>query len=157
MSTDPAEAIRRELDSPLIDDKGNVKPNFHLFPEYGTSHFILNDQGEPVPEHNVLAWARWFSTDPKRHVSFHDLGRVQISTVFMGLNHGWLQNSRIPVLWETMIFGGKFDQYQTRYTSKTWAEQGHKKALEMVLTQTRKSRSHAFKVLWKKYLKRYGA
>jgi hypothetical protein len=50
--------------------------------------------------------------------------------VFLGLDHAW--DSDIPVLWETMIFGGEHDQYQERYTSYEDALKGHQTALNLV-------------------------
>ena len=55
---------------------------------------------------------------------------IFVSTVFLGLDHAW--NSDVPVLWETMIFGGEHDQYQERYTSHEDALEGHKKALTLI-------------------------
>ena len=68
------------------------------------------------------------------------VGDVLISTVFlaldMGMNHlpfdcAGLQYA--PVLWETMVFGGRHDSYQVRYTSKEAALEGHAQAVKMVL------------------------
>lgn len=60
---------------------------------------------------------------------------VRISTVFLGMDHGWNINNNPnykPILWETMIFGGEHSDYQERYTSHKDALEGHKKALELV-------------------------
>jgi hypothetical protein len=48
---------------------------------------------------------------------------VAVSTVFLGINHNYTGGA--PVLFETMIFGGPWDQYQWRYTLRTEAERGH--------------------------------
>jgi hypothetical protein len=53
--------------------------------------------------------------------------------VFLGLDHVW--NSDIPLLWETMIFGGEHDQYMDRYTSYEEALEGHQTALNLVNKQ----------------------
>ena len=44
---------------------------------------------------------------------------VYVSTVFLGLDHGYTVDGP-PVLFETMVFSGQFDQEQERYA--TWAE-----------------------------------
>ena len=65
-----------------------------------------------------------------RHVGKDKIGDVGISTVFLGMDHGY--GGGPPVLWETMIFGGINDQYQERYISKKSAIEGHKRAVEAV-------------------------
>ncbi len=58
---------------------------------------------------------------------------VRISTVFLVVNYG------IPggplELFETMIFGGKHDMYQERYTTWDDAVDGHKYAVELAKGQ----------------------
>lgn len=39
-----------------------------------------------------------------------DKGRVEVSTIFLVLDHG--RNESVPVLWETMVFGGPDDMAQ---------------------------------------------
>lgn len=48
-----------------------------------------------------------------------DVGDVLVSTVFMGLDHNY-GDSGPPILFETMIFGGKLNQAQSR--QHTWRE-----------------------------------
>ena len=53
---------------------------------------------------------------------------VQVSTVFLRIDHGFSTNNPPdykPILWETMVFGGKYDQSQWRYTSHAAAVAGH--------------------------------
>lgn len=57
--------------------------------------------------------------------------KVCISTVFLGIDHSWGDDEK-PVLWETMIFGGKHDDYQERYTSVEAALAGHNLACQLV-------------------------
>ena len=59
------------------------------------------------------------------------MGDVEISTVFLAFNHAYLDTD-LPVLWETMIFGGEHDEYVERYTSRAAAIVGHTKAVAMV-------------------------
>lgn len=56
---------------------------------------------------------------------------VTVSTVFLGLDHGWGKGP--PILFETMIFGGPLDDYQVRYSSWDDAETGHKVAVRKAL------------------------
>jgi len=76
--------------------------------------FILNDKGEPIPEPDLLTWARWFEKGNRR-VATETIGESRISTVFLGLDHAFNPfDGGPPVLWETMVFGGPLDQEQER-------------------------------------------
>ena len=58
---------------------------------------------------------------------------VSVSTVFIGIGFG--DN---PLLFETMIFGGRYNHYQRRYYTYEEAEQGHLEALDLVFTDQSK-------------------
>jgi hypothetical protein len=95
--------------------------------------YILDKDGEPVPEPDSLKWAIWFEQASNRAVRQDHVGVVMVSTVFLGLDHYWPRNeAHEPVLWETMIFRGEHDQYQRRYTSRQAAEAGHVEAMMMI-------------------------
>jgi hypothetical protein len=49
---------------------------------------------------------------------------VEVSTVFLGLDHGYGMTER-PILWETMIFGGAHDENCERYSTWEEAKRGH--------------------------------
>jgi len=86
--------------------------------------YILNDLGEPIPALDLLAWAQWFETS-NRKVAMTEISRgVKVSTVFLGLAHGFDGNS--PILWETMVFGGPNNQEMDRCSgSRKQAEAMH--------------------------------
>ncbi len=89
-------------------------------------HYILDAAGEPVPT-DWLTWARWRdANDDARGVAVTQRDAVLVSTVFLGMDHGW--GAGPPVLWETMIFGGDHHDYQERYTSRADALAGHRRA-----------------------------
>ena len=90
--------------------------------------YVLNASGEPIAETNPLKWARWFQT-ADREVARDGHGNVNVSTVFLGLDHSF--GAGPPVLWETMIFGGAHDEYQKRYTSRVDALTGHARAVAL--------------------------
>jgi len=91
--------------------------------------YILKDK-KPVIEDNLLKWGDWFEK-AERSVATDTIGDVTISTVFLGLDHGFGSRNN-PVLFETMIFGGIHDQYQERYCTWDQAEEGHKVAVDIV-------------------------
>jgi hypothetical protein len=60
---------------------------------------------------------------------------ASISTVFLSMDHSYClpwETNKSPVLFETMVFGGKHDGYQERYYTYDEAAEGHQRILEMV-------------------------
>lgn len=72
------------------------------------------------------------------------LGKILISTVFLGIEHGFLEIE--PVLFETMIFMNgeddphNLDQYQERYKNYKDALKGHRRAVRMVINFLRNNK-----------------
>jgi len=91
--------------------------------------YVLNDEGDPVVETDLLKWAEWYET-ADRKLAADAIGSVKISTVFLGLNHAF--DDGPPMLYETMIFGGPHDDYQERYHNKVAALAGHDRAVALV-------------------------
>jgi len=50
-------------------------------------------------------------------------GTVDVSTIWLGLNHQWGDGP--PLIFETMVFGGGLDQEQERYSTESEALVGH--------------------------------
>ena len=93
--------------------------------------YILDKLGNPVLETDVLKWARWYEKADRLIVE-DKIGEVLISTVFLGLDHSF--GLGLPLLYETMIFGGKHNQFQERYSTRDKTIAGHTRALEWVKT-----------------------
>lgn len=91
--------------------------------------YILKDK-VPVEVFDLSEWGMWFETN-SRIVASDMIRGVHISTVFLGLDHNYTLEGP-PILFETMIFGGMYNQYQQRYRTYEGAEGGHKKAVQMV-------------------------
>jgi hypothetical protein len=72
---------------------------------YVKGHYILVDH-EPVPCTDLFEWAEWFETADRRVAHTHVLDLVEVSTVFLGLDHSRYLPSmnRPPILFETMAF-----------------------------------------------------
>jgi hypothetical protein len=88
---------------------------------------ILNGH-EVVPCIDIHIWEKWFTTTDT-HVANDMVSNVRISTVFLGVDHGW-DNRK---LWfETMVFGGALDGKINRYTTWNEAVAGHKAMVEEV-------------------------
>ncbi len=88
--------------------------------------YILNNEGVPTPA-DLLEWAKWMENG-NRIVARDELGALLVSTVFLGIDHNF-SNCGPPVLWETMIFGIKGDEYQVRASSREQALANHAEAV----------------------------
>ncbi len=77
---------------------------------------ISVEQAEPLLASPERVIAKTFLTT--------DLGRVEVSTVFLVLDHSFGDDGP-PVLWETMTFGGPEDLECRRYRSREDAVAGH--------------------------------
>lgn len=87
-------------------------------------YYILNQNGEPERETDVLKWAEW-QKNADRHLARDIISGSVISTVFLGLDHSMIAIGP-PVLWETMIFGLPDEEsYQDRYATRECALEGH--------------------------------
>lgn len=90
--------------------------------------YILRGK-RPVEVDDMLTWGRWFES-ADRHVGETQISKyVKVSTVFLGIDHGFDED--VPILFETMIFGGEHDDYTERYTTWEDAEVGHAKAVKL--------------------------
>lgn len=100
-----------------------------------TEWYIL-DGHEVCPVETYDEYHRWRqsikSDGPSftRRVAVDDIGAVHISTVFLGLDHGWGDGP--PVVFETMVFGGDMDENQWRYSTWDEAIAGHERVVAAV-------------------------
>ena len=106
-----AEAITPREDHALLDDDHNVVP------------FAVWQDGE-LDTDALLEWARRFEDIESRRVAETVIDGVRVSTVFLGLDHGF---GGAPMWFETMIFGGS--DYEERCTTWAEAEKMHERAI----------------------------
>jgi hypothetical protein len=93
--------------------------------------YIINSTGNVELCPDLRRWGEWMAGhDKERHLAKDVQGQVRVSTVFLGLDHGFGTEVSDPVLWETMVFNGVHDGDQDRYTTKEKALAGHKKMVE---------------------------
>jgi hypothetical protein len=73
-------------------------------------YYSLNERGEPVREPDLVTWAEKFDRQTRR-VAHETVCAYEVSTVFLGLDHGMRCEPTAPILWETMVFGdGPLDE-----------------------------------------------
>jgi hypothetical protein len=93
--------------------------------------YILVD-GKPVPELDLIRWAEWFGKTSNRAVASTQVGKSNIDTCFLGIDHNFHVNGP-PILWETLVFGGPLQGTMDRCAgSREQAEAMHASMVERV-------------------------
>jgi len=89
--------------------------------------YVLDKQGNPRVEPDVIKWGVWFSeSQAQRRIAYDCVGDIVISTVFLGIDHA-LPN-QLPILFETIVFKGELYDVpvaEARYHTKEEALKGH--------------------------------
>lgn len=85
--------------------------------------YILDAKGEPEPCQDIRAWGDWMGT-AERHLYDETVGGHRVSTIFLGLDHGF---GGVRLLWETCVFGGFLHGEINRYATRQEANDGHHK------------------------------
>lgn len=101
----------------------------------GLDHWIRDERGNVRPA-TMMEWGRWLETtsDDAKRVAHAAIGDdVVVSTVFLGMDHGFPPDPHRPVLWETLVFGGVLDGEMCRYRSEEEALRGHREMVARVL------------------------
>lgn len=76
--------------------------------------------GNPIGD---TEWLAGFKDRTYQRVAFDEVGDVQISTVWLGLNHAFGDGP--PLIFESMVFGGAHDEDCERYSTEAEALAGH--------------------------------
>jgi hypothetical protein len=95
-----------------------------------SQHYVLVN-GEVRPA-ELMEWAEWLE-NADRAIGRDVRNDVMVSTVFLGLDHSF--GGSVPLLFETMIFGGEHDQHLERYSTLNEAKEGHARAVAMAFPE----------------------
>lgn len=88
--------------------------------------YILEDNG-PVLCNDLEKWAKWYQESNRSiAVSENKSGDIKVSTIFLGIDHSMGEGE--PQLFETLIFGGEYDQKMSRFSTYKKALLGHVEA-----------------------------
>jgi hypothetical protein len=87
--------------------------------------------GNPI---SVAEWTELFHTAEYKQVQVTEGGGVRVSTVWLGIDHGF-GNAARPLIFETMVFGGGHDQEQWRYATEQEARAGHAEVCSAVFDE----------------------
>jgi len=96
-------------------------------------HYILDENGKPINPKSMDEYYRWIQLNGKSLKVTEINPVVKVSTCFLGMDHSWFGKddpTHAPVVFETMIFGGKHDCWQDRYCNKNVALADHDRVVE---------------------------
>lgn len=106
------------------------------------SEWYILDGREVRPAASYEEYFRWRDAQRGKHpratfqVAAEEVNDVTVSTVFLGLDHGWGEGP--PQVFETMTFDHRADptcdQFCWRYTTLDEAEAGHKAVVVAIRT-----------------------
>lgn len=91
---------------------------------------IFNDRISKLDDNDPERFTEWEKSRNEWHLKT-EIDLISISTVFLGIDHNHRKDGE-PILFETMIFGGKYDGWQKRYSTPEEARDGHGRAVKMV-------------------------
>jgi hypothetical protein len=101
--------------------------------------YILDGRTPVETGTDLRAYLKWMQANPEaRGIGLDHIGDAKISTVFLGWDQGIgflaakFGKALAPLLFETMVFGGKHHLFQRRYSTYDDAERGHAEAVKMV-------------------------
>jgi hypothetical protein len=89
-------------------------------------YYILD--GHETKSVSFEEWSKKYSTQDRR-VGRTEIGESEVSTVFLGLDHGWDGET---LLFETLVFGGPMDGEMNRCSTWEQAEEMHRALCEKV-------------------------
>jgi len=99
--------------------------------KFDLQYAVLDEDGNVVPA-TMLEWSTWSQANRVHRVIEQTFleGNIKVSTVFLGLNHGWEPGK--PHWFETMIFGPENTDemdYCERFATLKEARAGHQSAI----------------------------
>ena len=104
-------------------------------------YYVLDKRGNPRPARSMAEYME-FKGDHSRSVIaldvFEDFARV--STVFTGINYNFMEGP--PLVFETMIFGGKYNLSDWRASTRRGALANHQRAVALVRAALAKEGGH---------------
>lgn len=108
-------------------------------------YYVLDENNVPIAERDIDKYCKWIENEKNRRIAYTKVGSKAVSTVFLGIDHGF--DGGPPVLFETMVFGGKFNEYMERYCTYEGALEGHEKAVQLVKSVDKRNRENENKAL----------
>lgn len=101
-----------------------------LLPKYDRlQHYILDEERNIIPV-DLMTWAKWLDRPGnKRTIDRTKKGKLVVSTVFIGLDHGYREEDE-PLIFESMFFDDGSEKDCVRTSTVEEAQEAHKKMCE---------------------------
>jgi hypothetical protein len=101
-------------------------------------HYILDDRGDPLEisvddDAGLTHWTLWYE-HANRIVKQERIGELEVSTVFLGLDHRFLGEGP-PILWETRVFGSEEEMIDRCAGNREQAEAMHERMVAALLAK----------------------
>ena len=97
------------------------------------TYYILNGK-EIFKTDDIIEFSRAVEDFESRIVAQEKVGELFVSTVFLGIDHGW-NRSNPPILFETMVFdplNNEIEGLTERYATWDEAYEGHQNTVKKV-------------------------
>jgi hypothetical protein len=92
--------------------------------------YVLDEQHQPVKATSLAEWGRYMANEQgQRTVGYDEVGASTVSTVFLGIDHGFGLGP--PRWFETMVFG-HVGEPTWRYATWDEAREGHEAVVRRV-------------------------
>ena len=105
-----------------------------------TDKYVLKD-GKPVPEPDLMKWARWLETSDKerlvKRTRWWDNQEVVVATFFLALDYNFSTEGPL-LLYRTVVCGGELHDSQEDYATREQASEGHERWCRKVKVLGRK-------------------
>lgn len=127
-------------------------------------YYILDEQGKPKHVTDVMEWAKWMEENygTRKHVlhctivptyRFNKGDNIRVSTCFLGIDHNLMptmdgEEHGVPLLFETMVFGGAMDMAQQRCSTPEDAALIHEQVTQDVLLKEKVASLKAAANFW---------
>ena len=92
------------------------------------------DKNKKVVKATLQEFSEIFKDSNARTVKKTKVGVSEVSTVFLGMDHGF--GSAKPIVFESMVFGGNNDGMQRRYSTWDEAVKGHNEIVDELSAAT---------------------
>ena len=86
-------------------------------------YYIMKDK-EVIATDNLYDWAAFLEHEDRKVARTEVTKDITVSTVFLGIDHNFAKNGP-PIVFETMVFGGKLDGRMERCATYLEAENMH--------------------------------
>jgi hypothetical protein len=97
--------------------------------------YVLDDESNPHRVEDIEAWAEWMNGRDQTLAHTRVSADVQVTTEFLG-NDQRRTKTGAPLLWETMISGGRHHRHQVCYASRADALLGHQRAVALAKAES---------------------